>query len=75
MEVTKESVVRLHHTIDDLEKDRHRGKRAAYDAYRLLVDAQRALADGRLEIVEEFLDRAVDGLKEGFGTKVMRSPR
>lgn len=50
--------------IAELAAHRGRLRRAARHSADLLADAQHALANGRYEVVAEYLDRAVTQLRE-----------
>lgn len=52
------------HIIDEIETARTKLLRANRAAIRLLTDALSANEDGRVEIVQEFLERAISGLEE-----------
>lgn len=50
--------------IDEIETARTKLLRANRAAIRLLTDALSANENGRVEIVQEFLERAISGLEE-----------
>lgn len=53
------------HAIDDLCIANARLIRSIRSALPLLQDARDALADGRFDIVDEFLDRSIDLITKG----------
>jgi hypothetical protein len=57
-----EAVIEQSHTIDDQQKELARYKRANRESGDLLTLALHALDAGRLDVVNEYLERSVDML-------------
>jgi hypothetical protein len=63
-ETLDERLISQAHTIDDLARFNGKARRTARDYGLLLIDARHALNTGRVEVVDEYLDRTIRALHD-----------